>query len=86
MIEQFHCDHSYILASSSLDSYPVVVSSDCVITATSTASSTGASYLNGFSHGELINGFFLLLILVVLFFKVITDRSLGVKSQNRENY
>jgi len=61
---------------------------DCFVTGSTTpatATST-ANYINGFSYGEIVIATFALMILVLLFFKVVLDRSLGVKSQNRENY
>lgn len=87
MIESWHCDYQYQTVSGTLDSHPTPLSSDCFITASSSATTTaGATYLNGFSYGEALIAFFLLLILIILFFKVAIDRSLGVKTQNRENY
>lgn len=92
MIQQWHCDFSD--PRDSLNAIPDIVGpfqyqkSDCYITATSSESmaSTSLQYLNGFTHGELLNAFFSLLILVVVFFKVLVDRSLGVKKQNTQNY
>lgn len=83
MITAFHCDYTYQTVSGTLDSYPTPLASDCVITATS---SDPLLYVNGFSYGEALIAFLLLLLLVITFFKILVDRSLGVKTQNRENY
>jgi len=83
MIQNFHCDYTYQIVAGSLDSYPTPLAADCTITGTS---SDPLLYKNGFTYGEALQGFLLFLILVVVFFKVVIDRSLGVKGQNKENY
>lgn len=79
-----HCEFTYQQVPGTLDSYPTPLSADCTIE--SSAASSSQSFAGGFSYGEALNGFFLLLILAILFFKVVMDRSLGVKTQRTENY
>lgn len=86
-------DDSYGLSGSAYsraEGDPAVVpfsfdSMDCYATATSSASSSVSS-INGFTYGEALNATLLLIIAAMIFFKMIMDRAIGVRSQNTKNY
>lgn len=62
----------------------LVSTSTAPTTATTSATSTPvASILNGFTYGEVMQGFFLFAIFVILFFGGILNRLVGVKQKAR---
>jgi len=83
MISNWHCDFS-----NDGGTPPTLTGEDCFVTATTSEpmATSSLSYKNGFTYGEILIAFFLLLILVLIFFKILIDRSLGVKTQNRDNF
>lgn len=85
MIEGFTCTYSLpthadgTVASDDYTNNFQFTHSDCIVTSTSTIASTSPSVLNTMTNGEILIAFFNFLILALLFFKVITDRLIGIR-------
>lgn len=88
------CTYSYATIPGTVDSYPVITGSTCVsvgdltaLTAASTSvPTTTPAWPPGFSSGELVIGFFVLLTFCTLFFDFILDRVIGVKLRQQDRF
>jgi len=66
-----HCDYQYQTVAGTLDSYPVVQSSDCTFQATSTNSSTTPTYIQDAGNISWSLGMLGILLIILIGIKII---------------